>query len=72
MTRREPRREDPYAFTALAHHEQASAWSRGLLYGGMIGVLAFTLAIGWNQAGPGARRRRRDIAAPVWQRTPRN
>jgi hypothetical protein len=76
MTRRDPTRPAPsygessrddrrYSFTALSHGEQASAWSRGALYGGMTTALALALALGWGIARPTPRRRHPPRPAPA-------
>jgi hypothetical protein len=54
------------AFTAHESHEQASAWSRGALYGGGLGMAALILALGWTMVGPGSRRREPELPAPAW------
>jgi hypothetical protein len=75
MTRRDPTRPAPsygessrddrrYSFTALSHGEQASAWSRGALYGGMTLATALALALGWGIARPTPRRRHPPRPAP--------
>jgi hypothetical protein len=54
----ESRRDDRrYSFTAVTHSEQASAWSRGALYGGMTIATALVLALGWGVARPTPKRR---------------
>ena len=75
MTRRDRRRPAPsygesspddrrYFFTALSHAEQPSAWSRGVLYGGMTLATALALALGWGIARPTLRRRHPPRPAP--------
>ncbi len=75
MTRRDPSRPAPsygessrddkrYSFTALAHSDQPSAWSRGALYGGMTLAMALALALGWGIARPTPRRRHPPRPAP--------
>jgi hypothetical protein len=59
------------AFTAHAEHHQASAWSRGLLYGGGLGIAALTLALGWSLMRPGPRRRGPELPAVAWARVQR-
>jgi hypothetical protein len=59
-------RRDDYAFTALEHRSQPSAWPRDLLYGGGLGLAALTLALGWGLARPRSRRREPDLPAPAW------
>lgn len=53
------------SITPLAQPEQASAWARGVLYGGAIGAFAFALAMGWTRGRPTPRGQR---PAPVWLR----
>ena len=75
MTRRDPIRPAPsygersrddrrYSFTAVSHGEQASAWSRGALYGGMTLATALALALGWGTVRPTPRRRHPPRPAP--------
>jgi hypothetical protein len=75
MTRRDRTRPAPsydarrpddtrYSFTAVSRTEQASAWSRGLLYGGMTLATALVLALGWGIARPTPKRRHPPLPAP--------
>jgi hypothetical protein len=59
------------AFTAHAERHQPSAWSRDLLYGGGLGLVALTLALGWSIMRPGPRRRQPELPAPAWARARR-
>jgi hypothetical protein len=58
-------------FTALAHHEQPSAWARDALIGGGLGIAALLLAIGVNTARPTPRRREPEEPAAAYARTRR-
>jgi hypothetical protein len=80
MTRRDRARPAPsydvrrsddsrYSFTAVSHEEQASAWSRGALYGGMAVAGALVLALGWGTARPTPKRRHPPRPAPQTVRT---
>jgi hypothetical protein len=62
MTRRDPTRIAP-SFTAVTHHEQASAWSRDLLLGGGLASTALVLALGFSTVRPGSRRREPHLPA---------
>ena len=65
LTQSQPQR---YSFTAVQSTEQASAWSRGALYGGMTAVMAAILAMGWAHGRPRPRRRDPILPAPAWNR----
>ena len=67
MTRRSTDRPQS-SFSPVAPSEQASAWARGALYGGGIGLTALILAFGWGVARPTPRRRAPDVPAPAWAR----
>ena len=55
-------------FTAVAERDQASAWSRGALYGGGLTLMALTLALGWTTVRPTPKRREPEVPAPAWAR----
>jgi hypothetical protein len=71
MTRRDQIKPG-VSITVLSHREQPSAWARGALYGGGIGLAALVLALGFTTLRPGPRRRQPEIPAPaqarVWAR----
>jgi hypothetical protein len=69
-SRTEPmtRLNDPNAFTALAHREQASAWARDLQWGGGLTLMALVLAFGWITVRPTPRRRLPEVPAPAFSR----
>jgi hypothetical protein len=60
-----------YDFTAAERRSQPSAWSRGALYGGALGLMALTLAIGFTTVRPTPRRRPPELPAPAWARETR-
>ena len=60
------RTENP--FTRVEPQPQASAWARGALYGGGLGLAALTLAAGWLTLRPRPRRRQPDLPAPAYAR----
>jgi hypothetical protein len=53
------------SFTTLSGVDQPSAWSRGALYGGGIGLAAMTLALAFTTLRPGPRRREPEVPAPA-------
>jgi hypothetical protein len=59
-------RNDPNAFTAVAHREQASAWARDLQWGGGLTLMALVMAFGWITVRPTPRRRTPEVPAPAW------
>ena len=61
-------RHDPNAFTALSHHDQASAWARDLQWGGGLTLAALVLMFGWVTVRPTPRRRMPEVPAPAWAR----
>jgi hypothetical protein len=61
-------RHDPNAFTAVAHHEQASAWARDLQWGGGLTLMALVAAFGWITVRPTPRRRQPEVPAPAFSR----
>jgi hypothetical protein len=69
MTRLDASRHDRIrpspSFTALAQSEQASAWSRGALYGGGLAFAALVLAFSWATLRPTPRRRGPEVPAPA-------
>ena len=72
-TQASTRYEEPreMAFTAHTDRTQPSAWARGLLYGGGLGLGALTLALGYSLMRPGPRRRAPELPAPAWARANR-
>jgi hypothetical protein len=64
------RRTDPLAYTRRAH-AQPSAWVTGLQWGGGIGLMALTLALGFTTARPTPRRRPPVMPVPAWARRQR-
>jgi hypothetical protein len=66
-TRRAPDRP-AVSFAPLARREQPSAWSRGALYGGGLGLAGVALALGFSVLRPRPRRRPPDVPAPAWAR----
>jgi hypothetical protein len=70
MTRRDRERAAP-SFSTLADRHQPSAWARGALYGGGLGIAALVLAIGFMTVRPTPRQRPGDRVAPAWSRLPR-
>ena len=60
------------SFTPMARPQQQSAWARGALQGGSIGLMALVLALGFSVLRPRPRRRPPEVPAPahsrVWQR----
>jgi hypothetical protein len=56
---------EPLAFSALERPAQPSAWARGALYGGGLGVTALLLAFAWGVGRPRGRDRRRELPAPA-------
>ena len=69
-TRRSPDRPTA-SFSPLAAHDQPSAWSRGALYGGGLGLAALAFTAAWLIARPRPRRRSPDLPAPAWVRSTR-
>jgi hypothetical protein len=67
-TRRSPDRPTA-SFSPLAAHDQPSAWSRGVLYGGGLGLAALAFTAAWLIARPRPRRRSPDLPAPAWARS---
>ena len=65
MSRRDRDRPEP-SFTALPRPDQASAWTRGALYGGGLGLAALAFTAAWLIGGPRSRRRTPDVPAPAW------
>jgi hypothetical protein len=63
------RDERRYSFTTVSHGEQASAWVRGALYGGMTTLTALVLALGWGIARPRPTRRHPPHPAPETARS---
>jgi hypothetical protein len=61
-------RNDPNAFTAIAHHDQASAWARDLQWGGGLTIAALVLMFGWVTVRPTPRRRMPEVPAPAYSR----
>jgi hypothetical protein len=66
-----PGGKDGLAFTAIQRHDQPSAWARGALYGGGLGLAALVLAFGWTTLRPTPRRRTPALPAPAWSHNPR-
>jgi hypothetical protein len=64
MSRRDRVRPGP-SITPLARAAQPSAWPRGLLYGGGIGLAALSLALGFTVLRPRPRRRPPVVPAPA-------
>jgi hypothetical protein len=60
-----------HAFTAVVHHDQPSAWTRGALYGGAMTLAALLLALGFTAIRPRPRRRPPHLPAPAWVRARR-
>jgi hypothetical protein len=60
-----------HPFTRLEPHAQPSAWSRGALYGGGLGLAALTAALGFTVLRPRPRRRPPEAPAPAWARAQR-
>jgi hypothetical protein len=62
-------------FTAIQRHEQVSAWTLGLEWGGGIGLMALALALGFTTLRPTPRRGRarnsQPRPAPAWVRRSR-
>ena len=65
-TRRDSERATP-SFVTVGHEEPVSAWSRTLMYGGGITLMALMLALGWNTGRPRPGRRPPE-PAPAWAR----
>jgi hypothetical protein len=63
---------EPLAFRAVERPGQASAWVRGALTGGGLGLTALLLAFAWGVGRPRDRDRRRSLPAPAraWARRP--
>jgi hypothetical protein len=66
-TRRATDRPTP-SFSPLVAHEQASAWTRGALYGGGLGLAALAFSAAWLIGRPRSRRRTPDVPAPAFSR----
>ena len=62
---------DRHAFSRLDPPAQASAWSRGALYGGGLGLASVALALGFTVLRPRPRRREPPLPAPALARVPR-
>ena len=60
-----------YQMTAIRGGQQASAWTRDLLYGGGLAIAALVLSTGWGRMRPRPRRREPELPAParVWDRS---
>ena len=69
-TRRAQDRPAP-SFDLIMAREQPSAWARGALYGGGLGLAALAFTAAWLIARPRPRRRTPDLPAPAWSRAPR-
>jgi len=67
MTRRDRTKLAP-SFTLLVRDTQPSAWSRDVLYGGGLLVMAAILALGYTTVRPTPRRRSPTIPAPSYAR----
>jgi hypothetical protein len=66
MTRRDRVKPAAGGFTPLTRgHTQASAWITGLHWGGGIGILALSLALGFTTLRPTPRGRRRPPVVPA-------
>jgi hypothetical protein len=60
------------SFTPLARaHNQPSAWTTGLEYGGGLTLMALVLAFGFTTVRPTPKRREPELPAPAWARTSR-
>jgi hypothetical protein len=66
-TRRAPDRPTP-SFSPLATPGQASAWTRGALYGGGLSLAALAFSAAWLIGRPRPRRRTPDLPAPAFNR----
>jgi hypothetical protein len=66
-------RNDPQAFTAITHRDQASAWARDLQWGGGLTLMALVAAFGWITVRPTPRRKTPEVPAPAqaWSRSRR-
>ena len=69
-TRRAPDRAAA-SFSPLASREQPSAWARGALYGGGLGLGALAFTAAWLTLRPRARRREPPLPAPAHARVRR-
>jgi hypothetical protein len=69
-TRRTPDRAAA-SFSPLANREQPSAWARGALYGGGLGLGALAFTAAWLTLRPRARRREPRLPAPAHARVRR-
>jgi hypothetical protein len=67
MTRRD-RVKPGVSITIASLPSQPSAWSRDLLYGGVLGLTALVLALGFAIVRPTPRRRPPEAPAPAWAR----
>jgi hypothetical protein len=70
-TRRVPDRPAA-SFSPLVRAEQASAWTRGALYGGGLGLTALAFSIGWLTFRPRPWRREPRLPAPAHARVGRH
>ncbi|MEA2386240.1 MAG: hypothetical protein QOJ22_414 [Thermoleophilaceae bacterium] len=59
------------SFSPIVRPDPASAWSRGALYGGGLGLATLALVLGFSVLRPRPRRRPPEVPAPAWNRVRR-
>ena len=59
------------SFSPIVRPDPASAWSRGALYGGGLGLATLALMLGFSVLRPRPRRRPPEVPAPAWNRVRR-